>query len=125
LAGGVEAVNLCTLDGVADELLSYAGSGTLFTRGGHLRGGPLGPDLFAPAERPPARGPRGGLPTVPGGPRRPAGRRPAGRARVGGGRGWRGSWSSRTRTRAARRSSASTPSRGSRGKGSASGSCAS
>ncbi len=32
LAGGVESVNLCTPEGLADEIFSYAGSGTLFTR---------------------------------------------------------------------------------------------
>ena len=32
LGAGLPAVNLCTLDGVARELFSYEGSGTLFTR---------------------------------------------------------------------------------------------
>ena len=32
LGAGLPAVNLCTLDGVAQELFSYEGSGTLFTR---------------------------------------------------------------------------------------------
>jgi N-acetylglutamate synthase-like GNAT family acetyltransferase len=32
LAGGVPAVNVCTLPGLAAELFTYAGSGTLFTR---------------------------------------------------------------------------------------------
>jgi len=32
IAGGLPAVNLCTLEGLADELFSYAGSGTFFTR---------------------------------------------------------------------------------------------
>lgn len=32
LAGGLPAVNLCSLEGLADELFTYAGSGTFFTR---------------------------------------------------------------------------------------------
>jgi len=32
LESGLPAVNLCTLEGLADELFTYAGSGTLFTR---------------------------------------------------------------------------------------------
>jgi N-acetylglutamate synthase-like GNAT family acetyltransferase len=32
LAAGVESVNLCTPEGLADEIFSYSGSGTLFTR---------------------------------------------------------------------------------------------
>jgi N-acetylglutamate synthase-like GNAT family acetyltransferase len=32
LDAGISAVNVCTLDGLADELFSYDGSGTLFTR---------------------------------------------------------------------------------------------
>jgi len=32
LDAGVPAVNVCTLEGLADELFTYAGSGTLFTR---------------------------------------------------------------------------------------------
>jgi amino-acid N-acetyltransferase len=32
LTGGLPAVNLCTLEGLADELFTYAGAGTLFTR---------------------------------------------------------------------------------------------
>jgi N-acetylglutamate synthase-like GNAT family acetyltransferase len=32
LRGGLASVNLCTPEGVADELFTYAGSGTLFTR---------------------------------------------------------------------------------------------
>lgn len=32
LSAGVEAVNLSTLEGLSDELFTYAGSGTLFTR---------------------------------------------------------------------------------------------
>src|SRR5437867_7703537 len=33
LAGGVESVNLCTPEGVAEELFTYVGSGTLFPQG--------------------------------------------------------------------------------------------
>lgn len=32
IAGGVPSVNLCNLDGLADELFTYRGSGTFFTR---------------------------------------------------------------------------------------------
>ncbi len=32
LEGGLAAVNLCTPDGLSDELFTYSGSGTLFTR---------------------------------------------------------------------------------------------
>jgi N-acetylglutamate synthase-like GNAT family acetyltransferase len=32
LQGGIPAVNLCSLEGLADELFTYAGSGTFFTR---------------------------------------------------------------------------------------------
>lgn len=43
---GVEAVNLCTLDGLADELFSYAGSGTLFTHERYIEVRPLSIDDF-------------------------------------------------------------------------------
>jgi len=36
LEAGIAAVNLCTADGLADELFTYAGSGTLFTRERYL-----------------------------------------------------------------------------------------
>jgi amino-acid N-acetyltransferase len=36
LEAGVASVNVCTLEGVADELFTYAGSGTLFTRERYL-----------------------------------------------------------------------------------------
>lgn len=36
LEAGVAAVNVCTLAGLADELFTYAGSGTLFTRERYL-----------------------------------------------------------------------------------------
>ena len=46
LSAGVSAVNLCTVDGVADELFTYNGSGTLFTSGNYLDVRPLGLDDF-------------------------------------------------------------------------------
>lgn len=61
LARGVEAVNLCTLHGLSDELFSYVGSGTLFTRGDYCRVEPLGLDQFAQAERLLERGHREGF----------------------------------------------------------------
>ncbi len=46
LSAGVAAVNLCTLSGVADELFTYDGSGTLFTREGYVAVRGLGLDDF-------------------------------------------------------------------------------
>jgi len=46
LSAGVTAVNLCTLSGVADELFTYDGSGTLFTREGYVAVRRLGLDNF-------------------------------------------------------------------------------
>ncbi len=46
LSAGVAAVNLCTLSGVADELFTYDGSGTLFTREGYVVVRRLGLDDF-------------------------------------------------------------------------------
>lgn len=43
---GVEAVNLCTLDGLSDELFTYAGSGTLFTHERYIEVRPLSIDDF-------------------------------------------------------------------------------
>jgi N-acetylglutamate synthase-like GNAT family acetyltransferase len=37
LAAGLPAVNLCSAEGLGDELFSYAGSGTLFTRERYIR----------------------------------------------------------------------------------------
>src|SRR5207249_3052794 len=37
LHAGVDSVNLCTPEGIADELFTYEGSGTLFTRGDYCR----------------------------------------------------------------------------------------
>jgi amino-acid N-acetyltransferase len=51
LGGGVGSVNLCTAEGVADEIFTYVGSGTLFTQGDYCRIDPLGLDDFAQAER--------------------------------------------------------------------------
>lgn len=61
LDGGVEQVNLCAPDGIAEELFTYVGSGTLFTEGDYTRVGPLGIDDFAQAERLLERGERAGL----------------------------------------------------------------
>jgi amino-acid N-acetyltransferase len=60
LEGGVEQVNLCPPDGVADELFTYAGSGTLFTKGDYTRVGRLALDQFEQAERLLERGHREG-----------------------------------------------------------------
>jgi N-acetylglutamate synthase-like GNAT family acetyltransferase len=46
LAGGIPAVNVCTLEGLGDELFTYAGSGTLFTRERYMRVRRLGIDDF-------------------------------------------------------------------------------
>jgi|GEM_PF-243763 len=61
LAAGVEQVNLCGPEGVAEELFTYVGSGTLFTEGDYTRIGPLGIDEFAQAERLLERGERDGV----------------------------------------------------------------
>src|SRR5438034_362011 len=61
LHAGVDSVNLCTPEGIADELFTYEGSGTLFTRGDYCRVAPLGLDDFAQAERLLERGQREGL----------------------------------------------------------------
>jgi N-acetylglutamate synthase-like GNAT family acetyltransferase len=58
---GVEQVNLCAPDGIADELFTYVGSGTLFTEGDYTRVGPLGLDEFGQAERLLERGERAGV----------------------------------------------------------------
>jgi len=46
LMGGIPAVNVCTLEGLADELFTYAGSGTLFTRERYMDVRRLGIDDF-------------------------------------------------------------------------------
>src|SRR5262249_47901545 len=61
LEAGVEQVNLCPPDGVADELFSYTGSGTLFTEGDYTRVGRLALDEFEQAERLLERGQREGV----------------------------------------------------------------
>jgi N-acetylglutamate synthase-like GNAT family acetyltransferase len=58
LAAGVAAVNVCTPAGVAKELFTYAGSGTLFTEGDYCRVEPLALDAFSQAERLLERGQR-------------------------------------------------------------------
>jgi len=60
LRGGVRTVNLCTLDGLARELYTYEGSGTLFTREDYCRIERLGIDDFEEVERLIARGQREG-----------------------------------------------------------------
>lgn len=50
LVGGIPAVNVCSLEGLADELFTYAGSGTLFTRERYMRVRPLGIDDFDAAD---------------------------------------------------------------------------
>jgi amino-acid N-acetyltransferase len=48
---GVESVNVCTPSGIARELFTYDGSGTLFTQGDYCRVEPLSIDSFGQAER--------------------------------------------------------------------------
>jgi amino-acid N-acetyltransferase len=50
LEGGISSVNLCALDGLADELFTYSGSGTLFTRERYMDVRRLGVDDFPAAE---------------------------------------------------------------------------
>jgi N-acetylglutamate synthase-like GNAT family acetyltransferase len=61
LRGGVRAVNLCTLEGLARELYTYEGSGTLFTEEDYCRVERLGIDDFEEVERLIARGQREGF----------------------------------------------------------------
>lgn len=56
LAAGLPAVNLCRLDGLGEELFTYAGSGTLFTRDRYVVVRPLGLDDFDAANDLIARG---------------------------------------------------------------------
>jgi len=58
LASGVAAVNVCTPAGVAEELFTYAGSGTLFTEGDYCRVERLALEAFSQAERLLERGQR-------------------------------------------------------------------
>ena len=61
LLGGVTAVNLCSLAGVARELFTYEGSGTLFTLQDYCTVQRLGIDDFEEVERLIERGQREGL----------------------------------------------------------------
>jgi amino-acid N-acetyltransferase len=61
LDAGVEQVNLCAPEGIAEELFTYVGAGTLFTEGDYTRVGPLGLDEFGQAERLLERGERAGV----------------------------------------------------------------
>jgi N-acetylglutamate synthase-like GNAT family acetyltransferase len=56
LSAGVGAINLCTLEGLADELFTYAGSGTLFTRERYVVVRRLGLDDYDLADDLVARG---------------------------------------------------------------------
>lgn len=53
---GVEAINLCTLAGLREELFTYDGSGTLFTRDRYIEVRPLSIDDFDAARGMIARG---------------------------------------------------------------------
>ncbi|HUI24657.1 MAG TPA: GNAT family N-acetyltransferase [Candidatus Kryptonia bacterium] len=61
LTGGVGSVNLCSLDGLARELFTYEGSGTLFTLADYCRVERLHIDDFQEVERLIERGQREGL----------------------------------------------------------------
>jgi amino-acid N-acetyltransferase len=61
LLGGVASVNLCALAGVARELFTYEGSGTLFTLADYCAVQRLGIDDFEEVERLIERGQREGL----------------------------------------------------------------
>jgi len=61
LRGGVQAVNLCTLEGLARELFTYEGSGTLCTLEDYCRVERLGIDDFEEVERLIERGQREGI----------------------------------------------------------------
>jgi amino-acid N-acetyltransferase len=56
LVAGVPAVNVCTLEGLSDELFTYAGSGTLFTEERYVLVRKLGVDDFDAASDLIARG---------------------------------------------------------------------
>jgi len=56
LEGGLPAVNVCTLAGLGEELFTYAGSGTLFTRDRYVVVRPLGLDDLDAADDLIARG---------------------------------------------------------------------
>lgn len=56
LAAGVPSVNLCTVEGLHDELFTYSGSGTLFTRERYVEVRRLGVDDYDAADDLIARG---------------------------------------------------------------------
>lgn len=56
IEAGLAAVNLCALDAIGDDLFSYAGAGTLFTRERYLELRPLTIDDFDAADDLVARG---------------------------------------------------------------------
>ncbi|HEY2388229.1 MAG TPA: GNAT family N-acetyltransferase [Candidatus Binatia bacterium] len=60
LRAGIASINLCPLDGVAHELFTYEGSGTLFTREDYCRVAPLALDDFHEVEKLLERGQREG-----------------------------------------------------------------
>jgi amino-acid N-acetyltransferase len=60
LLGGINSVNLCNLEGLARELFTYEGSGTLFTREDYCRVAPLALDDFHEVEKLLERGQREG-----------------------------------------------------------------
>lgn len=60
LVDGVNSVNLCTLDGLAHELFTYEGSGTLFTREDYCKVERLSLDDFHEVEKVLERGQREG-----------------------------------------------------------------
>lgn len=61
LEGGVSAVNLCRIDGLARELFTYEGSGTFISRDDHCHVEPLTIDDFHEVERLIAQGQKEGL----------------------------------------------------------------
>jgi amino-acid N-acetyltransferase len=60
LRAGINSVNLCSLDGLARELFTYEGSGTLFTMEDYCRVAPLALDDFHEVEKLLERGQREG-----------------------------------------------------------------
>jgi amino-acid N-acetyltransferase len=60
LNGGIASVNVCTLDGLARELFTYEGSGTLFTREDYCKVERLSLDDFHEVEKVLERGQREG-----------------------------------------------------------------
>ena len=60
LVGGISSINVCPLDGIARELFTYEGSGTLFTREDYCRVERLSLDDFHEVEKVLERGQREG-----------------------------------------------------------------